>query len=57
MNLEQWHIDTIKQAFTACYGLQNCINKQLPQSIETLSKRTGFRVSFIQQNINQIIAL
>jgi hypothetical protein len=56
---EDFESRIIKDTFAKCFGLQSCLKSVRTQgdAIVALSERTGLRISFIKDNLEQIINL
>ena len=57
--LNNFETKLIKDTFIKCFGLQSCLKSIRTQNdaIIALSERTGLRIDFIKENIEQIANL
>lgn len=57
--MSNFEIQLIKDTFAKCFGLQLCLKSVRTQgdAIISLSERTGFRISFIKDNLETICNL
>jgi len=57
--LNDFERQLIKDTFKQCYGLKSCLKSVRTQgdAIVSLSERTGLRIEFIKNNLEQIINL
>ena len=57
--LNDFETQLIKDTFKQCFGLQSCLKSVRTQhdAITALSERTGLRIEFIKNNLEQIINL
>ena len=58
-NFSDFEAKLIKDTFAKCFGLQSCLKSVRTQgnAIVALSEKTGLRISFIKDNLEQIINL
>lgn len=52
--MEQYIIQLICDTFNQCFGLQDCVKKGLPYSLETLSRKSGIRLQYLKENLEEI---
>jgi hypothetical protein len=56
--IQQWQKELIKKAFKSCYGLKDALGSRdelmLAAGIDSLSKKTGMRKTFLKENLEEI---
>lgn len=57
--LSTFEFKLIKDTFKQCFGLQSCFksDRTQPFAITALSERTGLKIEFIKNNLEEIINL